>query len=167
MDHPLELVYKEIAILKKLDHPNVVKLIEVLDDPHDDHLCLVFEFFEKGNVLDIPCENPLDEEQAWKYFRDLVNGVEYLHCQKIIHRDIKPSNLLLSNDNRIKIADFGVSNEFDGDDAVISSSTGTPAFMPPEAITGSTSFVPFFFRFTAHIKEPFFLTQTINFSSIK
>jgi serine/threonine protein kinase len=135
LNHPLERVYREIAILKKLDHPNVVKLVEVLDDPNEDYLCLVFEFFEKGNVIDVPCENPLSEDQAWKYFRDLVNGVDYLHSHKIIHRDIKPSNLLLSNNNQIKIADFGVSNEFDGDDAVISNSLGTPAFMPPESIT--------------------------------
>lgn len=59
-----------------------------------------------------------------------------MHYQKIIHRDIKPSNLLLGDDNHIKIADFGVSNEFDGDDAIISNSVGTPAFLPPEAITG-------------------------------
>ncbi len=98
----------------------------------------VFEFFEKGTVIEIPCDNPLSEELAWKYFRDLTLGVEYLHYQKIIHRDIKPSNLLLSNDNHIKIADFGVSNEFDGDDAVISSTIGTPAFMPPESITDNS-----------------------------
>lgn len=60
-----------------------------------------------------------------------------VHYQKIIHRDIKPSNLLLGDDNHIKIADFGVSNEFDGDDAIISNSVGTPAFLPPEAITGN------------------------------
>ncbi|CAF0740912.1 unnamed protein product [Brachionus calyciflorus] len=135
LNHPLQRVYKEIAILKKLDHPNVVKLIEVLDDPNQDYLCLVFELVEKGNVIEIPCDNPLSEEDAWKYFRDLVLGVEYLHYQKIIHRDIKPSNLLLGDDDHIKIADFGVSNEFDGDDALISNSLGTPAFLPPEAIT--------------------------------
>jgi serine/threonine protein kinase len=60
-----------------------------------------------------------------------------VHYQKIIHRDIKPSNLLLGDDDNVKIGDFGVSNEFDGDDAVITNSVGTPAFMPPEAITES------------------------------
>ena len=59
-----------------------------------------------------------------------------MHFQKIIHRDIKPSNLLLADGDNIKIADFGVSNEFDGDDALISGSMGTPAFMPPETLTG-------------------------------
>ncbi len=80
---------------------------------------------EKGPVIHIPCENPLSEEQSWKYFRDLVQGVEHckinkiclfvylfvilnlkifsVHFQKIIHRDIKPSNLLLGDDDNIKI----------------------------------------------------------------
>uniref|UniRef100_A0A2K5RGU7 calcium/calmodulin-dependent protein kinase n=1 Tax=Cebus imitator TaxID=2715852 RepID=A0A2K5RGU7_CEBIM len=97
---PLERVYQEIAILKKLDHVNVVKLIEVLDDPAEDNLYLV-------------------------------------HCQKIVHRDIKPSNLLLGDDGHVKIADFGVSNQFEGNDAQLSSTAGTPAFMAPEAISDS------------------------------
>lgn len=60
-----------------------------------------------------------------------------VHCQKIIHRDIKPSNLLLGDDGRVKIADFGVSNQFEGNDAQLSSTAGTPAFMAPEAISDS------------------------------
>ena len=64
------------------------------------------------------------------YFRDVVLGLEYLHYQKIIHRDIKPSNLLVSDENRIKIADFGICNEFRGDDDSLRTITfGTPAFM--------------------------------------
>uniref|UniRef100_A0A8D3EC93 Protein kinase domain-containing protein n=1 Tax=Scophthalmus maximus TaxID=52904 RepID=A0A8D3EC93_SCOMX len=102
---PLEKVYKEIAILKKLDHHNVVKLVEVTS------------------------------EQARFYFRDIVLGIEYLHYHKIVHRDIKPSNLLLGDDGHIKIADFGVSNEFEGTDALLSSTAGTPAFMAPEMMT--------------------------------
>jgi serine/threonine protein kinase len=95
--------------------------------------------FEKGTVIDIPTDTALTEEQAWKYFRDLTLGMEYLHYQKIVHRDIKPSNLLLSDDNHIKIADFGVSNQFEGEDAIITNSAGTPAFMPPEALTEKSS----------------------------
>ncbi|XP_062448171.1 calcium/calmodulin-dependent protein kinase kinase 1 isoform X2 [Rhea pennata] len=95
---PLDRVYQEIAILKKLDHINIVKLIEVLDDPAEDNLYMV-------------------------------------HYQKIIHRDIKPSNLLLGDDGHVKIADFGVSNQFEGNDAQLSSTAGTPAFMAPEAIS--------------------------------
>lgn len=74
---PLAKVYKEIAILKKLDHPNVVKLVEVLDHPDKDNLYLVFELVHRGEILVIPTENPLTEETARRYFRDVVMGVEY------------------------------------------------------------------------------------------
>ncbi|KAL3271129.1 hypothetical protein HHI36_021626 [Cryptolaemus montrouzieri] len=134
MNQPLAKVYREIAILKKLDHPNVVKLIEVLDDPAEDCLYLVFELLERGQVLEVPTEEPLDEERARAYFRDVVLGLEYLHYQRIIHRDIKPANLLLSNSGHVQIADLGVCNEFDGADAYLSNSAGTPAFEAPEAL---------------------------------
>lgn len=75
--HPLQKIYREIAILKKLDHPNIVKLVEVLDDPVEDHLYLVFELLERGQVLEVPTDKPLSEEEAWTYFRDVVLGIEY------------------------------------------------------------------------------------------
>ncbi|CAF98517.1 unnamed protein product, partial [Tetraodon nigroviridis] len=133
---PLERVYQEIAILKKLDHVNIVKLVEVLDDPAEDNLYMVFELMRKGPVMEVPTDEPLSEERARLYFRDVILGIEYLHYQKIIHRDIKPSNLLLGDDGHVKIADFGVSNQFEGSDALLSSTAGTPAFMaPPETLS--------------------------------
>lgn len=57
-----------------------------------------------------------------------------VHYQRIIHRDIKPANLLLSENGRIQIADLGVCNEFDGTDAFLSTTAGTPAFTAPEAL---------------------------------
>ncbi|KAM6931798.1 calcium/calmodulin-dependent protein kinase kinase 1b [Lycodopsis pacificus] len=132
---PLEKMYKEIAILKKLDHHNVVKLVEVLDDPDEDGLHMAFDLMTKGPVMDVPTDDPFTEEQARFYLRDIVLGIEYLHYHKIIHRDIKPSNLLLGDDGHVKIADFGVSNEFEGTDALLSSTAGTPAFMAPEMMT--------------------------------
>ncbi|XP_066432989.1 calcium/calmodulin-dependent protein kinase kinase 1 isoform X1 [Eleutherodactylus coqui] len=134
---PLERVYQEIAILKKLDHVNIVRLVEVLDDPAEDNLYMVFDLLRKGAVMEVPCDHSFSEEQAWLYFRDIVLGIEYLHYQKIIHRDIKPSNLLLGDDGHIKIADFGVSNQFEGNDALLSSTAGTPAFMAPETLSDS------------------------------
>jgi len=74
---PLDRVYREIAVLKKLDHPNVVKLIEVLDDPLEDSLYLVFELVTEGEVLSIPNDRPLAEERAWSVFRDSLLGLEY------------------------------------------------------------------------------------------
>lgn len=131
---PMDRVYREIAILKKLDHPNVVRLVEVLDDPNEDNLYMAFELVEKGEVLEVPTDKPLSEQQAWSYLRDIILGSEYLHYQKIIHRDIKPSNLLLGDDGHLKIADFGVSNEFTGTDITLTNTAGTPAFMAPETL---------------------------------
>lgn len=74
---PLDRVYNEIALLKKLDHPNVVKLIEVLTDPLEDSLYFIFEYFKQSPVLNIPTDKPLKEERAWSVFRDAVQGLEY------------------------------------------------------------------------------------------
>lgn len=79
---PLDRVYREIAVLKKLDHPNVVKLVEVLDDPLDDSLYMVFEFVSKGEILQIPTQNPLSEACAWSALRDTLMGLEY--CKTIL-----------------------------------------------------------------------------------
>ncbi|TRY99296.1 hypothetical protein DNTS_003989 [Danionella cerebrum] len=142
---PLERVYQEIAILKKLDHLNIVKLVEVRTVSSWVHSVIdplmlikqlgVFELMQKGPVMEVPCDSPFTEDQARNYFRDIVLGIEYLHYQKIIHRDIKPSNLLLGDDGHVKIADFGVSNQFEGSDALLSSTAGTPAFMAPETLS--------------------------------
>jgi len=134
-ENPLQKVYREIAIMKKLDHPNVCKLVEVLDDPEDDNLYMVFELLKEGEVLVVPTDNPMSEKEAWLAFRDVVHGLEYLHYQKIIHRDLKPSNLLRADSGEVKIADLGVSNEFDGTDALLTNTAGTPAFTPPESIS--------------------------------
>ncbi|XP_053673600.1 uncharacterized protein LOC128723855 [Anopheles nili] len=133
---PLDRVYREIAVLKKLDHPNVVKLVEVLDDPLEDSLYLVFELVQQGEVLSIPTDTPLGEERAWNVFRDVLLGVEYLHYQRIIHGDLKPANLLLSDVGSVKVADLGVCNEFLGEDAAMNngSTAGTPAFRAPETL---------------------------------
>ncbi|CAK9811583.1 Calcium/calmodulin-dependent protein kinase kinase [Anthophora plagiata] len=133
--NPLAKVYREIALLKKLDHPNVVKLVEVLDDPDEDNLYLVFELVQRGEILQVPSDKPLDEETARKNFRDVVLGVEYLHYQRIVHRDIKPSNLLVDSDGRIKIADLGVSAELRACGELLSGPAGTPAFAAPETTT--------------------------------
>ncbi|EAT37185.1 AAEL010804-PA [Aedes aegypti] len=133
---PLDRVYREIAVLKKLDHPNVVKLVEVLDDPLEDSLYLVFELVQHGEILSIPTDCPLSEERAWNIFRDVILGVEYLHYQRIIHGDLKPANLLMSDSGSVKVADLGVCNEFLGEDAAMNngSTAGTPAFRAPETL---------------------------------
>lgn len=135
---PLQRVYREIAVLKKLDHANVVKLVEVLDDPAEDQLYLVFQLLEGGPVIDIPTDNPLKEELARKYFRDTLLGVEYLHFQRIAHRDIKPANLLL-REGGVQVADLGACGELAGAGRV-SGAVGTPAFRAPETFAGPDNY---------------------------
>ncbi|KJZ78971.1 hypothetical protein HIM_01744 [Hirsutella minnesotensis 3608] len=132
----LFLIREEIAIMKKLNHPNLVQLIEVLDDPEEDSLYMVLEMCKKGVVMNIDLDDdtqPYDDETCRCWFRDLILGIEYLHAQGVIHRDIKPDNLLLSQDDVLKIVDFGVSEMFEKqNDMVTAKSAGSPAFLAPE-----------------------------------
>ncbi|KAL1835894.1 hypothetical protein VTJ49DRAFT_5906 [Mycothermus thermophilus] len=132
----LYFIRKEVAIMKKLKHPNLVELIEVLDDPEDDTLYMVMEMCKKGVVMKVglgQTAEPCPEEQCRVWFRDLILGIEYLHSQGILHRDIKPDNLLLTDDDVLKIVDFGVSEMFEkSGDMRTSKTAGSPAFLPPE-----------------------------------
>ncbi|KAG1453007.1 hypothetical protein G6F46_009325 [Rhizopus delemar] len=134
-DNPLELVRGEIAILKKLDHPHVVRLYEVLDDPSGDSLYMVFEMMHKGVLMNIEADQvatPYSETEARRYFKEMMLGIEYLHANDIVHRDIKPDNLLISKDDVLKIVDFGVSEMFVKGNDKLKKSAGSPAFMAPE-----------------------------------
>jgi len=151
----------EIAILKKMNHPNIVQLFEVIDDSEKDKLYLVMEFASKGAIMskkfwkEYRKENGLAEEDnsvsplgqkvaqslspelTRKYFRDLVRGLDYMHnCANIIHRDIKPENLLIDKTNTLKITDFNVSQMFENENDLLKDSAGTQAFLAPEAWSG-------------------------------
>lgn len=134
--NPLFLIKEEIAIMKKLDHVNLVSLIEVLDDPNEDSLYMVLEMCKKGVVMKVGVDeraDPYDDESCRCWFRDLILGIEYLHAQGVVHRDIKPDNLLLTEDDVLKIVDFGVSEMFEKQSEMLTAkSAGSPAFLPPE-----------------------------------
>ena len=139
------LLEQEIAILKKMDHQNIVKLQEVIDDPDNDKLYIVMELVKKGALGSKTywkCENVLLEddspvpcvplEKLRKYARDFLNGLNYLHnFAKIVHRDIKPDNLLIDEFDNLKIADFGVASLMNDHDE-IQGETGTKSFLTPE-----------------------------------
>lgn len=132
----VDLIKEEIAIMKKLNHNNLVSLIEVLDAPAEDSLYMVMEMCKKGVVMKVGLEekaDPYEDERCRCWFRDLILGMEYLHAQGIVHRDIKPDNCLVTNDDVLKIVDFGVSEMFEkNSDMLTAKSAGSPAFLPPE-----------------------------------
>lgn len=134
---PLRLIRREIAIMKKLDHPNLICLLEALDDPSRDELYMVLEFCSDGPVIDVKLHErtqPIEEPVARSYFVQILLGIEYLHHNDIIHRDIKPDNVLLCDDRQTcKIVDFGVSEMFDqATTGTRLKGQGTPAFLSPE-----------------------------------
>ena len=135
-ENPLFLIKEEIAVMKKLNHGNLVSLIEVLDDPNEDSLYMVLEMCKKGVVMKVGVDekaDPYDDESCRCWFRDLILGIEYLHAQGVVHRDIKPDNLLLTEDDVLKIVDFGVSEIFEKHSEMkTAKSAGSPAFLPPE-----------------------------------
>ena len=138
-NNSLSLIKEEIAVMKKLNHNNLVSLIEVLDDPQEDSLYMVLELCKKGVVMKVGLDEraePYEDEACRCWFRDMILGIEYLHAQGIIHRDIKPDNCLITEDDVLKIVDFGVSEMFekteDMKNMATAKSAGSPAFMPPE-----------------------------------
>ncbi|KAL8846439.1 MAG: hypothetical protein Q9221_008464 [Calogaya cf. arnoldii] len=132
----LYLIREEIAVMKKLNHGNLVSLIEVLDDPDEDSLYMVLEMCKKGVIMKVGVDetaDPYDEELCRYWFRDLMLGIEYLHAQGVVHRDIKPDNCLLTEDDVLKVVDFGVSEMFEKSSEMLTAkSAGSPAFMAPE-----------------------------------
>ncbi|ETV88758.1 CAMKK/CAMKK-META protein kinase, variant 1 [Aphanomyces astaci] len=123
---------REVAIMKKLDHRNVVRLVEVIDDPSSQKVYLVQEYIEKGNLAEVAGGAPLPEALARKYLRDMLCGLQYLHFHKVVHRDIKPENILVTSDDVAKIADFGAARMVMNEAETLTVAKGTPAFMAPE-----------------------------------
>ncbi|PWA91220.1 protein kinase, ATP binding site [Artemisia annua] len=130
-------VLREVLIMKMLDHPNIVNLVEVIDDPNTDRFYMVLEYV-KGQWVFEGAGPPggLGETVARSYLRDIVSGLMYLHSHNIVHGDIKPDNLLVSATGTVKIGDFSVSQVFEDENDELRRSPGTPVFTAPECCLG-------------------------------
>jgi serine/threonine protein kinase len=128
-------VNREISFLRKISHPNIVNLTDVLAS--SSKLYLVMELVNGGDVFEVLARTGrFEEPTARRYFRQLVTGLEYCHAQGIAHRDLKPENLLLSADGTLKISDFGLSVPYrnDGGSFMLDTTCGTVNYMAPEVI---------------------------------
>ena len=133
----VEQTNREIEIMYKLDHPHIIKLYSHFED--DEDFCLIMQIATKGQLYTIIKRlKRLDQRTSAQYMREIISAIKYLHTRvpPIIHRDIKPENILLDQEGRCKLADFGWSN-FDDGNKFRDTYCGTPEYLAPEMIMKS------------------------------
>ena len=131
----IQKIRKEINILKRIKHKNIIQLYEIMESKSN--LYIVMEYCENKELFDyIISKKYLKEKEACRFFQQIIDGVEYLHLSNITHRDLKPENLLLDKNHRIKISDFGLSYLGNSIDTLIETPCGTPSYAPPEMLKG-------------------------------
>lgn len=128
-----ETLASEIEILKKLDHPNIVRLYDVLNTSNN--VYIITEYCNGGTLDELlRKEKKLNESQAIFVMKDLLNGFQEILKHNIVHRDIKPANVFVS-DGRFKIGDFGFAKKVDDlNEPMMKSIVGTPLYMSPECL---------------------------------
>lgn len=126
-------VIQEILALKKIDHPNVVKIFEVFKD--SSKLYIVMEYVEGKELFDFVVKRQkLKESEASKVVQQLLRTIKYLNELKICHRDLKPENIMINPDTlHIKIIDFGLSS-FYSEFSTLATKVGTPYYVAPEVL---------------------------------
>ncbi|XP_008580893.1 PREDICTED: serine/threonine-protein kinase SIK2 [Galeopterus variegatus] len=130
----LEKIYREVQIMKLLDHPHIIKLYQVMETKS--MLYLVTEYAKNGEIFDyLANHGRLNESEARRKFWQILSAVDYCHSQKIVHRDLKAENLLLDNNMNIKIADFGFGNFFKSGE-LLATWCGSPPYAAPEVFEG-------------------------------
>lgn len=133
-------VMREMEILRRCDHPNILAMDEVVDTPT--HMCLVMEFVAGGDLYDyiVTHQRYLTELQAMKITKCILLAVEYLHTASppVVHRDIKPENVLIEDvdSERVRLSDFGLSKILVDPSSVECTPGGTSLYLPPEIIEG-------------------------------
>ncbi|XP_010265374.1 PREDICTED: CBL-interacting serine/threonine-protein kinase 21-like [Nelumbo nucifera] len=128
----MEQVKREISTMKLLNHPNIVRIHEVIATKTK--IYIVMEYVSGGQLSDkLSYLKKLSEQEARLYFQQLIDAVEYCHCRGVYHRDLKPENLLLDTKGNLKISDFGLSALRKPGD-LLSTACGSPCYVAPEVI---------------------------------
>ncbi|KAI6685409.1 hypothetical protein NL676_031322 [Syzygium grande] len=130
-----EQIKREIATMKLIKHPNVVRLYEVMGSRTK--IYIILEFATGGELFDkIVNHGRMSEDKARKYFQQLINAVDYCHSRGVYHRDLKPENLLLDGYGNLKVSDFGLSalSQEVRDDGLFHTACGTPNYVAPEVL---------------------------------
>ncbi|KAL8129688.1 hypothetical protein V2J09_018843 [Rumex salicifolius] len=128
------MVQREIKTMKLLNHPNIVRIYEVLGTKTK--IYIVMEYVSGGQLSDkLSYTEKLNEKEARKLFQQLIDAVEYCHSRGVYHRDLKPQNLLLDSKGNLKISDFGLSalNQSQPE-SLLSTACGSPCYVAPELI---------------------------------
>ncbi|KAL3982674.1 Protein kinase domain family protein [Acanthocheilonema viteae] len=130
----LQKVEREIAIMKLIEHPNVLHLYDVYENKK--YLYLLLEHVSGGELFDyLVRKGRLMAKEARKFFRQIISALDFCHAHNICHRDLKPENLLLDDRNNIKVADFGMASlQVEG--SMLETSCGSPHYACPEVIRG-------------------------------
>ena len=124
---------KEVGLLLKLRHNNVVKIYETLET--DKHIIIVMELCAGGDLMNyVRKRRRLKEPYAKLIFKQLIDGLAYIHSKCVAHRDIKLDNILLDGKGVVKIGDFGVSKQCENKDQKMREQCGTPAYIAPEIL---------------------------------
>ena len=127
-------LFNEIQIISRLNHKNIIHVEKILEDQKNYYI--IMEYCEKGELFDyIVNKERLNPAEASLFFYQLINGVEYIHKQGFAHRDLKPENLLLTKEKILKIIDFGLCHDFDGEN-YLTTKCGSPSYAAPEILKG-------------------------------
>lgn len=130
----LHKIWREINILRKLSHENIIQLYQVMETK--DFIHIVTEYASTGEVFDFLIENgKMPEQEAARKFSQILKAINHCHRNKVVHRDLKAENLLLDHNGNIKLADFGFSNYFSPGDT-LATWCGSPPYAAPELFEG-------------------------------
>ncbi|KAG5188417.1 kinase-like domain-containing protein [Tribonema minus] len=128
----LKSLRQEIAILRTLNHENIILMFDAFETDRD--FCVVTEFAQGELFQILQDDHSLPEPQVQNIAKQLVKALNYLHSHRVIHRDMKPQNILIGAHGRVKLCDFGFARAMSSNTVVLTSIKGTPLYMAPELV---------------------------------